>query len=256
MQKGNVTLEVENNIGTITFSHPQSNALPSHLLTLLTDTISNAGKDHNIKVIILKSDGNKAFCAGANFDELIALSDVESGQKFFLGFANVINAIRLCPKFVIGRVQGKAVGGGVGLAAAADYCLATTAAMIKLSELTIGIGPFVIAPAVERKIGLAAFSQLTINATQWKDAEWARNKGLFAEIYDTIDQLDNVVNELAVQLSQSNPEAMSSLKKIFWENTEDWDELLTDRATISGKLVFSDFSKKAMENFKNKVTKK
>lgn len=256
MEKGNVTLKVENNIGTITFSHPQSNALPSHLLALLTDTISNAGKDDNIKVIILKSGGSKAFCAGANFDELSALSDVKSGQNFFLGFANVINAIRLCPKFVIGRVQGKAVGGGVGLAAAADYCLATTAAMIKLSELTIGIGPFVIAPAVERKIGLAALSQLTINATQWKDAEWARNKGLFAEIYDTIDQLDNVVNELTVQLSQSNPEAMSSLKKIFWEDTGHWDELLAERAALSGKQVLSDFSKKAIANFKSKATKK
>ena len=256
MEKGNVTLAVENNIGTITFSHPQSNALPSHLLELLTDTITNAGKNESIKVIILKSDGNKAFCAGANFDELISISDIESGQKFFLGFANVINAVRLCPKFVIGRVQGKAVGGGVGLAAAADYCLATTAAMIKLSELTIGIGPFVIAPAVERKIGLAALSQLTINATQWKDAEWARDKGLFTEIYDTIDQLDNVVNELAIRLSQSSPEAMSLLKKMFWENTDDWDQLLTERAALSGKLVFSEFSKKAMRNFKSKTTKK
>ena len=256
MEKGNVTLKVESNIGIITFSHPQSNALPSQLLELLTHTITRAGKDDSIRVIILKSEGNKAFSAGANFDELIAISDFESGQKFFLGFGNVINAIRLCPKLVIGRVQGKAVGGGVGLAAATDYCLASSSAMIKLSELSIGIGPFVIAPAVERKIGLSALSQLTIDATQWKDAEWARFKGLYADVYETVEELDKAVNQLAVKLSQSSLEAMRSLKKMFWENTDDWDRLLSERAAISGKLVLSDFSKKAIENFKRKMIKK
>ncbi|MEQ6120109.1 enoyl-CoA hydratase/isomerase family protein [Reichenbachiella sp. MALMAid0571] len=256
MEKGNVTLEVENNIGTITFTHPQSNTLPSQLLELLTHTLTNAGKDDSIKVIILKSGGNKAFCAGANFDELISISDFEMGHNFFLGFANVINAIRLCPKLVIGRVQGKTVGGGVGLAAAADYCLACTSAMIKLSELTIGIGPFVIAPVVERKIGFSALSQLTINATEWKNPEWAKSKGLYAEVYETTDELDEAVNKLAVQLSRSNPEAMRSLKKMFWKNTENWNELLSEQAAISGKLVLSDFSKKAIENFKSKMVKK
>ena len=167
-----VKLDVENGIGTIEFSHHQSNSLPGNILDELSSTITKAGKDQNIKVIILKSSGERAFCAGASFDELVAIDTPENGKKFFSGFANVINAARKCPKFIIGRVQGKAVGGGVGMASATDYCFATKFASVKLSELAIGIGPFVVGPAVERKVGVSAFSAMTINATNWFDAAW------------------------------------------------------------------------------------
>ena len=247
-----VKLTTENGIGTIEFFHPQSNSLPGHILAELANTITNTGKDESIKVIILKSIGERAFCAGASFDELVAIDTPKNGKKFFLGFANVINAARKCPKFIIGRVQGKAVGGGVGMASATDYCFATKFASAKLSELAIGIGPFVVGPAVERKIGASAFSAMTINATKWFDANWGREKGLYAEVFDTTEEMDAEIEKLASTLSQSNPEAMEGLKKIMWEGTDHWDTLLMERAESSGKLVLSDFTKNAIEKFKAK----
>ena len=247
-----VKINIENKIGTIEFFHPQSNSLPENILSELASTIANAGKDDNIKVIVLKSAGERAFCAGASFDELVAIDTPENGTKFFSGFANVINAARKCPKFIIGRVQGKAVGGGVGMASATDYCFATKFASAKLSELAIGIGPFVVGPAVERKIGTSAFSAMTINAGKWFDASWAREKGLYTEVFDSVDEMDAEVTKLATTLSKSNPEAMEGLKKVMWQGSEHWDELLMERAVSSGTLVLSDFTKNAIEKFKTK----
>ena len=245
-----VQLNTENGIGTIEFFHSQSNSLPSNILHELSSTITKAGKDDSIKVIILKSSGERAFCAGASFNELVAIDTAENGKQFFSGFANVINAARKCPKFIIGRVQGKTVGGGVGMASATDYCFATKFASVKLSELAIGIGPFVVGPAVERKVGVSAFSAMTINAGKWFDASWAREKGLYAEVFDSVKQMDVGIDKLASTLSKSNPEAMQGLKKIMWEGTEHWDTLLMERAESSGKLVLSDFTKDAIAKFK------
>ena len=247
-----VKLTIENSVGTIEFFHPQSNSLPGHILAELATTITKAGEDDNIKVIILKSAGEKAFCAGASFDELVAIDTPENGKKFFSGFANVINAARKCPKFIIGRVQGKAVGGGVGMASATDYCFATKFAAVKLSELAIGIGPFVVGPAVEHKVGTSAFSAMTINATKWFDSSWAREKGLYTEIFDSVEEMDVEIEKLASTLANSNPEAMEGLKKIMREGTEHWDTLLMERAVSSGKLVLSDFTRNAIEKFKSK----
>jgi len=247
-----VKLDIENEIGIIEFFHPQSNSLPNHILSTLANTITSAGEDDKIKVIILQSAGERAFCAGASFDELIAINNTEEGKIFFSGFANVINAARKCPKFIIGRVQGKAVGGGVGMASATDYCLATKFASIKLSELALGIGPFVVGPAVERKIGKSAFSALTINATKWFDASWAKEKGLYINIFENTEEMDSYLMKLASTLSKSNPEAMKYLKKTMWEGTENWDSLLIDRAKSSGQLVISDFTKDAISRFKQK----
>jgi methylglutaconyl-CoA hydratase len=247
-----VKITTENLVGTIEFFHPQSNSLPGHILAELASTITKAGEDDNIKVIVLKSAGERAFCAGASFDELVAINTPENGTKFFSGFANVINAARKCPKFIIGRVQGKAVGGGVGMASATDYCFATKFASAKLSELAIGIGPFVVGPAVERKVGTSAFSAMTINATKWFDASWAREKGLYTEVFDSVDEMDAELAKLATTLSKSNPEAMEGLKKVMWQGSEHWDELLMERAVSSGTLVLSDFTKNAIEKFKTK----
>jgi methylglutaconyl-CoA hydratase len=252
MDSGKVETKNIDGIGTISFSHPQSNSLPGGLLRLLADEITIAGNDSNIKVIVLRSDGDKAFCAGASFDELLSIDTFEKGKTFFSGFASVINAMRKAPKFVVARIQGKAVGGGVGVACAADYTLAMNTASVKLSELAIGIGPFVVGPAVERKIGNTAFADLSINATEWKDATWAKEKGMYANIYPTIEELDTAVNNLTKKLSESNPEAMSLLKKAFWQGTEHWDTLLIERAEMSGKLVLSDFSRQAINKFKGK----
>ena len=253
IETGNVESKIVNGVGTIIFFHPQSNSLPGTLLNKLAEEISSMGNDPQAKVIVLRSQGNKAFCGGASFDELLTLDSFEKGKKFFSGFAKVINAMRKCPKFIIGRVQGKAVGGGVGLASAVDYALAMDTASVKLSELAVGIGPFVVGPAVERKIGTAAFSSLSINATEWQDAKWAKEKGLFANIFSTEEELDKAVNDLAEKLAKSNPEAMESLKKVFWKGTENWDTLLVERAEMSGKLVLSDFTVNAINKFKTGV---
>lgn len=247
---GSVTLDIsETGIATITFFHPSQNSLPAALLDELTEKISSAGNNAQTRVIILKSGGDRTFCAGASFDELLQIKDKEAGAVFFSGFARVINACRKSPKIVLARVQGKAVGGGVGLAAAADYCLATEAASIKLSELAIGIGPFVISPAVTRKIGLPAFSQLTIRATDFQTAQWAMQKGLYNEVYADIAALDTALCALAEKLASYHPEALTGLKEILWEGTADWDELLTHRAAISGELVLSEFTQQALNTF-------
>ncbi|MEO6584592.1 MAG: enoyl-CoA hydratase/isomerase family protein [Ferruginibacter sp.] len=247
---GYVKSGTEDGITTIVFFHPQSNSLPAVILSQLTEAINHAAKNSRTKVIVLKSEGEKSFCAGASFNELAGIENKESGQSFFSGFANVINAMRKCDKVIIARIQGRCVGGGVGLAAAADYAIAVKNADVKLSELAVGIGPFVVGPAVERKIGMAAFSALTIDATNWRTGQWAFEKGLFAEIYDSINQVDNAVKSLAEKLAASNPEAMAAIKQICWQGTEDWDNLLQDRAGISGQLVTSTFTKNAIGAFK------
>lgn len=251
-QQGNVSVEHSNGVSTVTFYHPAHNSLPGNLLSQLTQVIEEAGTHPDTKVVVLRSAGDRTFCAGASFDELSSIENLEQGKRFFLGFANVINAMRKCPKFIVGRVQGKAVGGGVGLAAAVDYCMATKWASVKLSELAVGIGPFVVGPAVQRKIGLSAFSQMSINAKEWQTAAWAKDKGLFTEVFDTAEQLDDYLVHFIETLKTYNPEAMRILKKIFWEGTENWDELLDSRAAVSGQLVLSDFTREAIAAFKKK----
>jgi len=251
--QGSVSSATENGIGTVTFFHPQSNSLPGEILTKLAQEIASLGNNPDVKVIILKSEGEKAFCAGASFDELISIKDFETGKKFFSGFAHVINAMRKAPKFVLVRVQGKAVGGGVGLACAGDYTFGLDSSSVKLSELAIGIGPFVVGPAVERKIGSGPFSQLSINATEWYSSQWAKEKGMYSELYSSIGEMDIAIQTLAERLSKSNPEAMMLLKKAFWQGTDHWDTLLFERAEMSGKLVLSDFTRNAIEKFKAKA---
>lgn len=243
---------IENGIGTIEFFHPQSNSMPSSQLKNLVEEINNLGKNDNAKVIILKSAGEKAFCAGASFDELISIKDFETGKTFFSGFANVINAMRKSPKLIIARIHGKAVGGGVGIACAADYTFATESASVKLSELAVGIGPFVIGPVVERKIGTSSFAQLAINATEFYSAEWAQEKSMFQDVYETPEEMDAEINLLAEKLAKSNPDAMTKLKEVFWKGTDDWDQLLTERAAVSGQLVLSEFTVNAINQFKKK----
>lgn len=252
VNQGSVEYVIENKIATIEFFHPLSNSLPGKILRKLADTITQLGQNNDVTVIILKSSGDRAFCAGASFDELISINDLETGKVFFSGFASVINAARKCPKLIIGRVQGKAVGGGVGMASATDFCYATKFASVKLSELAVGIGPFVVGPAVERKVGRSAMSMMAINATEWYTAEWAKEKGLYAEVFENIEEMDKGIDELAQKLANSNPEAMMMLKQIFWEGSENWDTLLAERAAMSGKLVLSDFTKNFIQGFKKK----
>jgi methylglutaconyl-CoA hydratase len=245
-----VNQEILNNIATIEFFHPEKNSLPSHILAQLVETINSVGNNKEVNVIILKSGGDKTFCAGASFQELISINDAATGKIFFSGFANVINAMRKCPKFIIGRIQGKTVGGGVGIAAATDYCMATQFAAIKLSELNVGIGPFVVSPAIERKMGVSAMSQIAIDANTFYEATWAREKGLYASVFESIEEMDEAVQKFAEHLCTYNPEAMMEMKKIFWRGTEDWDNLLAERAAISGRLVLSDFTKETLKKFK------
>lgn len=249
---GYVKSEIHNHIATIEFYHPMGNSLPSGLLSNLAHEITYAGSDNNVKVIILRSGGDKAFCGGASFDELIAINEEKEGLQFFIGFANVINAMRKCCKFIIARIQGKCVGGGVGLAAAADYAIALEGAEVKLSELALGIGPFVVGPAIQRKIGLSAFSQLAIDAGMWRNADWARRKGLFAELHPNMESMEESITRITNSLAHYSPEAMTEMKKVLWSGCENWDELLHERAALSGRLILSDFSKQFIEKFKQK----
>ena len=252
MSEAYVKSHTDHGVTTIEFSHPQSNSLPGKLLEELAHEIHFAGTHTETKVIVIKSSGDRTFCSGASFDELVQINNEAVGEKFFSGFANVINNMRKCPKFIIVRVQGKCVGGGVGIAASADYAIAVNDADIKLSELAVGIGPFVVGPAVERKLGTAAFSALAIDATKWRNSDWAKRKGLFAEVHENIANMDESIAYLSNTLSHSNPAAMAEMKKVFWKGTENWDSLLIERAQISGKLILSEFSKNAIAKFKAK----
>jgi methylglutaconyl-CoA hydratase len=252
MNDAYVRSTLNDGICSIEFFHPQSNSLPGHILNSLAKTITEAGENKEVIAVLLRSGGEKAFCAGASFDELIAIDSDITGQAFFSGFAKVINAMRKCPKFIIGRVQGKTVGGGVGVACAMDYCFATTAASVKLSELAVGIGPFVVGPAVERKLGKAGFSELAIDASGWRDANWAKNRGMFAEVFDDIPSMDNAIGLFLEKIKKFNPEAMKDMKSIFWSGTDHWDTLLMERAATSGRLVLSEFTRNAINQFKTK----
>ena len=252
MKSGYVKGEVADHIGRITFYHPAHNSLPGHLLRDLTAHISQLGEYPDCKVILLQSTGDSTFCAGASFEELAAIEDEKQGKAFFCGFAHVINAMRKCPKLIIGRVHGKAVGGGVGLIAAADYCIGLSNGSIKLSELALGIGPFVIGPVVERKIGLSAYSQLAISCSEWQTADWALRKGLYQELVDSTEDLDNHLNKLLHDLVKYNPKALGAFKKTLWAGTEDWDDLLEQRAAISGSLILDDAAQEAISAFKNR----
>ncbi|WP_264560122.1 enoyl-CoA hydratase/isomerase family protein [Flavobacterium sp. N2270] len=249
---GVIKTSIENNIATVSFFHPASNSFPSLLLANLTQELNVLSENNSINLIVLKSEGNGAFCAGASFDELLKVNNLEEGRLFFSGFANVVNAMRNCSKIIIGRVHGKAVGGGVGIISACDYVFATNNASTKLSELAIGIGPFVIEPAVSRKIGKTAMTEMTLAATEWKTAEWGLNKGLFTQLFSSLDELDNSLSNFALNLASYNPEALTEIKKVIWEGTENWNTLLYERAEISGKLVLSDFTKNALQKFKTK----
>jgi methylglutaconyl-CoA hydratase len=253
--EGYVNHNIEHGVATIEFYHPASNSLPAAILSDLAKTINDIGIDNRVKVIVLRSAGEGAFCAGASFDELMAITTEAEGKKFFSGFAHVINAMRKCHKLIIGRVQGKAVGGGVGIIAATDYAIACEAASVKLSELAVGIGPFVVGPAVERKVGVSGLSQLAIDATEWRSAEWAKRHGLYCELHKTIHGVDDAVGRLAEKLAHSSPQAMAELKKVFWHGTENWDTLLSERAAISGNLVLSDFTRNAISAFKARTVK-
>jgi enoyl-CoA hydratase/carnithine racemase len=246
-QSGTVTTQVVDGVGSVTFGHPKGNSLPGALLAELAATITALGREPQASVIVLRSEGSGAFCAGASFTELSAIADAESGTRFFMGFANLINAMRECPKLILARVHGKVVGGGVGMVAASDYALATTAAQVKLSELAIGIGPFVVGPVIERRIGVGNYAALGIDAGEWRSAEWAHHRGLYAELHPHTAELDARLAGLARQLAASNPEATVAMKRVFWEGTDHWRELLAARARLSGTLVVSAFARQAIE---------
>jgi len=249
-ENGSLYTRIDNKVATVEFGHPASNSFVAELLDRLTNELHKLSENQDVSVIVLKSEGDRAFCGGASFDELMAITNLDEGKVFFSGFANVINAMRNCKKLIIGRVQGKTVGGGVGLAAACDYVFASENAAVRLSELSIGIAPLVIAPAVERKIGKAALAEMSLAPSEWKNAYWAKEKGLFAKVFSSLNELDKELEFFAQKLAAYNPEALSEWKKVLWEGTENWGQLLSERAAISGTLVLSAFTKNALSKFK------
>ena len=247
---GDVSHSIENHISTVEFYHPKGNSLPGKLLGKLAAAIEEAGASPDSHVILLRSSGEGAFCAGASFDELLSIQTLEEGKNFFMGFANVINEMRKSGKFILTRVHGRAVGGGVGLVAASDYAFAHVDASVKLSELAVGIGPFVVGPAVGRKMGVGSFTAMSIDARNWYSAGWAKSKALYARVYDNMEALDDAISSLAEDLAGSNPEAMRELRKLQWQGTGHWESTLEQRAELSGRLVLSDFTRNYIKEFK------
>ena len=251
MQEGFVKLEIENKIAVLNFYHPKSNSLPSNLLKEMTEKFSQISENKSVNLVILQSKGDKTFCAGASFDELLEIKNYDDGKEFFMEFARLINSIRKCKKIVVGRIVGKVVGGGVGLVAVCDYAFATKESSLKLSELALGLGPFVVGPPIERKIGKEAFVEMSLDC-EWRSADWAEQHGFYHEVFDSIIELDEKLKKFTQQLSDRSQEALSQLKQIYWEGSDHWDELLEQRAENSGKLVLSDYTKKFINDFKNK----
>jgi methylglutaconyl-CoA hydratase len=241
-------LLVADHVATITFGNEKSNSLPGPLLRQLATSFDDLATREDAHVIVLRSEGGSTFCAGASFDELKALKKPEDGQEFFSGFAHLILAMRRCPKFIVTRVQGRAAGGGVGIISASDYAIATANAGVRLSELALGLGPFVIGPVVERRVGHGAYAAMSVDA-DWRDAAWAERHGLYAKVVNDASALDDAVDALARRLASCNPDAMAELKKVFWGGTEHWDTLLFERATLSGRLALSEFTRRAVEAF-------
>jgi methylglutaconyl-CoA hydratase len=250
-QEGSVDVEVQDSIATVRFSHPKSNSLPSALLQRLAKEIGDVSANSGIKAIVLRSEGEKAFCSGASFDEMKAVADAPSGKEFFSGFAKVILAMTRAPQFVVTRVQGKTTGGGVGLVAASDYALAVKSASLKLSELAVGLGPFVIGPVVERKVGRGPFAAMSIDA-DWRDAEWAERHGLYSRVFDDAKDMDRALDALLQFIAAANPEAIRQLKHAMWSDTSDWEQLMDRRAAISGALALSAHTRAAIEKFEKR----
>ena len=245
---GSVSSFVEDGIADVCFGHPKSNSLPSTVLRGLADEITAVGLRDDVRVVILRSYGTAAFCAGASFDELSSIRDKNAGKEFFLGFARVILAMTRCTKPIVTRVHGKAVGGGVGVVAASDYAIATESAALRLSELAVGIGPFVVGPAIERKVGPGPFAAMALDA-DWRDAAWGERHGLYSKLCATPSDLDEAVVKTAHALSQANPAAVQRIKEIAWSGTEHWPTLLDQRAEMSGTLVLSEYTRAAISKF-------
>ena len=248
---GDVSVAIADGIGTITFCHPKGNSLPGALLQRMADALDWVSRDAAARVIVLRSDGTGPFCAGASFDELMSISDAVQGEEFFSGFARVILGMIRSPKFVLVRVHGRTAGGGVGIAAAGDYTFAVKTASAKLSELTIGIGPFVVGPVIKRRIGHGPYAAMAIDA-DWRDADWGERHGLYSRTFTDIASMDAAINGLAGTLAASNPDAMTLMKRVFWEGTEHWDTLLAERARMSGSLVLSDFTRASIKKFRTR----
>lgn len=255
MDNGFVTQELKNNIAEITFGTPKSNALPGEILEKLAQTIIESGKDENVKAILLKSEGEKAFCAGASFDELLEIEELEKSKIFFGGFAKVLNAMRNCGKLVVVRVQGKTTGGGVGIACAADYCFATKDAAMALTELNLGIGPFVIGPYVERKIGKSAYGAMSIDA-DFRSADWCEKHDVYHSVSENIQEMDEKIAAFMNKLSERSAEALALIKKVSWEGSEHFDQLMPERILMSASLILEDSAKKNIELIKEKLRAK
>lgn len=246
-----VLTTVSDHIATVTFGGTKGNSLPGELLRELASTVESSAKSGDVRVIVLRSEGEGPFCAGASFDELKAIADEKAGKQFFLGFARVILAMTQATKPIIVRVQGKTVGGGVGIVAAADYAIANRTASVRLSELAVGIGPFVVGPVIEHRIGRGPYGAMSLDA-DWRDAAWAERHGLYAAVKESIPELDAAVGTFAAKLATANPEAVATIKRAVWAGTEHWPKLLDERAAMSGALVLSDFTRKALAAFENR----
>ena len=250
-----VNAQVLNQISHIEFGTSKSNSLPGEILELLAQTILSEAAKVDVKAIVLKSSGEKAFCAGASFDELLQIDELEISKKFFGGFAKVLNAMRTCGKLVIVRVQGKTTGGGVGIACGADYCFATKDSSLALTELNLGIGPFVIGPYVERKIGKSEFTAMAIDA-DFRSAQWAERNHIYHVVSDSIEEMDEKLTVFLDTLASRSADALALLKKVSWEGSEHFEKLMPERIQMSASLILEDSAKENINKIKERLRAK
>lgn len=250
-----VRAELKNSVAEITFGTSKSNSLPGAILEKLAKTILEEGGKKEVKAILLKSEGEKAFCAGASFDELLEIAELETSKKFFGGFAKVLNAMRNCGKIVVVRVQGKTTGGGVGIACGADYCFATKHSALALTELNLGIGPFVIGPYVERKIGKSQFAAMAIDA-DFRSATWAEQHNIYHSVSDSIQEMDEKLDEFLLTLAGRSADALALIKKVSWEGTDHFYDLMPARIHMSASLILEDYAKENICKIKERLRQK
>lgn len=199
----------------VTLNRPDvHNAFNDELIGEAIDLFSNIDPKA-ARAVVLQGTG-KNFCAGADLNwmsRMVSYTREENVRDSSL-LAKMYALINECPLPVIGRIQGAAIGGGVGLVSVCDVAISTAKTQFGLSEVKLGILPAVISPYVIAKIGESHARALFLTGERF-DAERALRIGLVHRVVETAEDLDNAVYETITQLKTSGPEAVNACKKLI-----------------------------------------
>jgi methylglutaconyl-CoA hydratase len=202
---------------TVTLDRPDvRNALSAGLITELTRCMREIAGREDVRAVILTGEGD-SFCAGADIGYMrqTASFSYEENLEDAGRLAALFESIAECPKPVVARIKGAAIGGGVGLVAAADVSVAEEGTIFAFSEVRLGISPATIAPFVLRKIGHSHARSLFLTGERF-GAERAREIGLVHEVAPE-GELDEVVQKKIGQITSGGPESLASTKRLLGE---------------------------------------